>query len=65
METTRTFRPTHYDVATDDVRLNGAIVEIDPETGRATAIRRITVDEKAAQRLEVEAGKGNGGKRIT
>jgi 2',3'-cyclic-nucleotide 2'-phosphodiesterase len=54
METTRTFRPTHYDVATGDVRLNGAIVDIDPETGRATAIRRICVDEGAAKRLEGE-----------
>lgn len=52
METTRTFRPTHYDVATDDVRLNGAIVDVDPETGRASAIRRICVDEAAAKRLE-------------
>ncbi|MEN6459337.1 MAG: TIGR00282 family metallophosphoesterase [Thermoguttaceae bacterium] len=44
METTRTFRPTHYDVATDDVRLNGSIVDIDPQTGRATAVTRICVD---------------------
>ncbi len=52
METTRTFRPTHYDVATDDVRINGTIVYVDPETGRATAIRRITVDQAAADRLD-------------
>lgn len=44
METTRTFRPTHYDVATDDVRLNGSIVDVDPQTGHATAIRRLCVD---------------------
>ncbi len=52
METTRTFRPTHYEVATGDVRLSGSIVDIDPETGRATAIRRIMVDEAWAKRLE-------------
>ena len=52
METTRTFRPTHYEVATGDVRLNGSIVDIDPQTGRASAIRRICIDEAAAQRLE-------------
>ena len=52
METTRTFRPTHYEVATGDVRLNGSIVDIDPQTGRATAIRRICIDEAAAKRLE-------------
>jgi 2',3'-cyclic-nucleotide 2'-phosphodiesterase len=51
METTRTFRPTHFDVATGDVRLNGAIVDVDPETGRATAIRRICVDQARAKTL--------------
>jgi 2',3'-cyclic-nucleotide 2'-phosphodiesterase len=51
METTRTFRPTHYDVAVGDVRLNGSIVDVDPETGRASAIRRICVDEEMASRL--------------
>lgn len=52
METTRTFRPTHYEVATGDVRLNGSIVDVDPETGRATAIRRICIDEATAKGLE-------------
>ncbi len=52
METTRTFRPTHYEVASGDVRLNGSIVNVDAETGRATAIRRICIDEAAAKRLE-------------
>jgi metallophosphoesterase (TIGR00282 family) len=61
METTRTFRPTHFEVATGDVRLNGAIVEVDPQTGRATSIRRISIDQAAAKRLE--ARKGNGGER--
>ncbi len=54
METTRTFRPTRYEVASDDVRLSGTIVEVDPDTGRATAIRRICVDEAAAKRLEAK-----------
>jgi len=52
METTRTFRPTHFEVATGDVRLNGSIVEVDPQTGRATAIRRICVDQTMARKLE-------------
>ncbi len=51
METVRTFRPTHYEVATGDVRLNGTIVDLDPQTGRATAIRRICIDQSAAKRL--------------
>ncbi len=51
LETTRTFRPTHFEVATGDVRLNGTIVEIDPQSGRATGIRRICLDQAAADRL--------------
>jgi metallophosphoesterase (TIGR00282 family) len=43
--TTVTFVPSAFDVATGDPRLGGAIVEIDPASGRATAIRRIMVDE--------------------
>jgi metallophosphoesterase (TIGR00282 family) len=37
------FVPTPFDVATGDPRLAGAIVEVDPATGRATAIRRVLV----------------------
>jgi len=43
METTLSFNPTHFEVASGDVRLNGAIVDVDPATGRATAIRRYCV----------------------
>jgi metallophosphoesterase (TIGR00282 family) len=50
-ETVLTYRPTHYEVATRDVRINGAIVEIDPNTGKATGIRRIVIDEKKAEGL--------------
>ena len=41
LETTVTGCPTPFDVATDDIRLAGAIVDIDEESGHATAIRRI------------------------
>lgn len=37
--------PTHFDVATGDVRINGALVTADAETGRATAIERISIGE--------------------
>ena len=40
LPTTITFVPSPFDVATGDVRLAGAIVDVDPETRRATAIRR-------------------------
>jgi metallophosphoesterase (TIGR00282 family) len=51
METVRTFRPTHFEVASGDVRLHGTVVEADPETGRATAIARVSVDQAQADRL--------------
>jgi len=35
------FVPIAFDVATGDPRLSGAIVDVDPDTGHATAIRRI------------------------
>jgi metallophosphoesterase (TIGR00282 family) len=43
LETTMTFRPTYFDVATNDVRLNGAIVDVDDQTGKANSIERIVV----------------------
>lgn len=51
METTLSFNPMHFDVADKDVRLCGSIVDIDPETGRATAIERVCVREADAERL--------------
>lgn len=51
LETTRTFNPTHFEVATGDVRLCGSIVDLDPASGRATSIRRIVVTEAEAQQL--------------
>jgi calcineurin-like phosphoesterase len=55
LETSLTFRPTHFEVASGDVKLHATIVDCDPETGRATAIRRIVVDEKDADRLSAIA----------
>ncbi len=43
LETTVSFRPTSFEVATGDVRLHGTIVDLDPATGKATAIRRLAV----------------------
>ena len=39
--TTITFIPTPFDVADGDLRLAGAIVEVEVATGRATGIRRV------------------------
>ncbi|OHB82950.1 MAG: metallophosphoesterase [Planctomycetes bacterium RBG_16_64_12] len=57
LETVRSFRPTHFEVASGDVRLNGSMVDVDPATGRATGIRRIMIDLPAAQRLAARARK--------
>jgi metallophosphoesterase (TIGR00282 family) len=46
-----TFVPVPFEVATEDVRLGGAVVEVDVETGRATAVRRLMLDEAGLERL--------------
>ena len=46
LPTTITFVPSSFDVATGDVRLAGAILEVDATTGKASAIRRVMLDEK-------------------
>lgn len=51
LESTLTGMPCPFDVATGDVRLNGAIVDVDEHTGLARGIKRVCVDEQAALRL--------------
>ena len=51
---TLSFVPHYFEVATGDPRLNGALVEVDPESGRALAIRRVTVGHDEAVRLLTE-----------
>jgi metallophosphoesterase (TIGR00282 family) len=41
LETTLTFRPTQFQVATQDVRLCGSLIDVDAATGKATAIQRL------------------------
>jgi metallophosphoesterase (TIGR00282 family) len=45
METTLTFQPTQFDVATGDVRISGTVVDADEQTGRSTSIRRLVVKD--------------------
>ncbi len=49
-EATLTFNPTHFEVAGGDVRLNGTLVDVDPATGRATAIRRLSLTQAEVER---------------
>ena len=51
LASTLTAVPHHYDVATGDPRLCGAVVEVDPVSGRALSIRRVSVDQAETQRL--------------
>jgi metallophosphoesterase (TIGR00282 family) len=46
--TATTFVPTQFEVASGDPRLAGALLEVDPATGKATAIRRIMIGEGEA-----------------
>lgn len=55
LETTLTFNPTHFDVATGDVRLHGTIVDVDPASGLATNIRRLVVREEEIASLQALA----------
>lgn len=43
--------PQHFDVATGDPRLCGALVEIDPATGRALAIKRVSINQEETRKL--------------
>jgi metallophosphoesterase (TIGR00282 family) len=49
---TLTFRPVPFSVAHDDVRINGAVIEVSPRTGKAETIRRFSVNEKLAAKYE-------------
>jgi calcineurin-like phosphoesterase len=48
---TLTFVPHFYDVASGDPRVCGALVEVDPLTGRAQAIRRVSINRADAEAL--------------
>lgn len=51
LSATLTAIPHHFDVATADPRLCGALVEIDPLNGHALSIQRVSVNQEEARRL--------------
>ena len=51
LPTTLTFVPHYFEVASGDPRLNGALIEVEPATGRATSIQRVSIDQNETQRL--------------
>jgi metallophosphoesterase (TIGR00282 family) len=52
LPTTITFIPSAFDVAGGDPRLAGALVDVDPATGQAQAIRRVMLDEAGLALLQ-------------
>jgi calcineurin-like phosphoesterase len=54
LSTTVTFVPSNFEVATGDPRLAGAVVDVEPATGRATGIRRLMVTEADLAALQGE-----------
>lgn len=48
LEAALTFYPAPFTVAHDDVRINGALLEIDPRSGRAQRIERVSWNERQA-----------------
>src|SRR3954447_4403592 len=55
LEATLSFVPTHFDVASGDPRLCGALVEVDPASGHALSIRRVSINSAEAQKLITES----------
>ncbi len=51
LSTTLTCVPSHFDVATGDPQLHGALVTIDPLSGKAVEISRVSINQDEALRL--------------
>jgi metallophosphoesterase (TIGR00282 family) len=60
LPTTISFIPSPFDVATGDPRLGGALVDVDPATGRSSAIRRVMITEADLALLEGVRGQESG-----
>jgi metallophosphoesterase (TIGR00282 family) len=60
LATTVTFIPTAFDVAEGDARLGGAIVDVDPATGKASSIRRVMLDEAGLAAMTPPVASGGG-----
>lgn len=51
LATTITFKPEYYDVASGDNRINGAVVEVDVNTGKALSIERLSMSDEDLDNL--------------
>lgn len=52
---TLTFVPHYFDVATGDPRLCGALLEVDPASGKSLSIERVRIDQTEARRILTES----------
>ncbi|HAY81584.1 MAG TPA: metallophosphoesterase [Planctomycetaceae bacterium] len=50
-QTTLTFEPSFFQVATEQVELHGTIVDVDPATGQATSIKRLLVTQEESREM--------------
>lgn len=51
LTTTITFKPEFYEVANGNNRINGSIVEVDVDSGRARGVERLSMSEKEIESL--------------
>lgn len=51
LSATLTSVPSHFDVASGEPRLNGSLVSVDPESGRALAIHRVSIRPDDVRRI--------------
>ncbi len=54
LQATITFRPIPFSVAKNDVQICGALVEVDPQSGKAQGISRVRIDEKMARQYMLD-----------
>jgi metallophosphoesterase (TIGR00282 family) len=47
--------PAYFDVATGDARMSGVLLTIDPQSGHALAVRRVSINQEEAHRLLTES----------
>jgi metallophosphoesterase (TIGR00282 family) len=56
---TLTHQPHYFDVATGDPKLCGAVVDVNVDTGKAVAVRRVAIDEEETRKLATDSDSHN------
>lgn len=58
-QTTLSFLPERFEVATEDIRLSGTLVDTEPTSGKSTAIKRLMVRWDDVENLAIAASKSS------